>query len=71
LYAFRRRYLLELAGLEPTARERTLGLEQLRALEHGCRIKVVETRYHCVGVDRPEDLKKAEQLLAAEKEASS
>jgi 3-deoxy-manno-octulosonate cytidylyltransferase (CMP-KDO synthetase) len=70
LYAYRRDYLLELAAMEPTERELALGLEQLRPLEHGCRIRVVETDYNCVGVDRPEDLKRAERLLAAEKESS-
>jgi len=69
LYAFRRPYLLELAALEPTRRERDLNLEQLRPLENGCRIRVVETDERIVGVDRPEDIAKAERLLLAEKEA--
>jgi 3-deoxy-manno-octulosonate cytidylyltransferase (CMP-KDO synthetase) len=68
LYGFRRAYLLQLAALEPTGRERALGLEQLRPLKHGCRIKVIETDYRCLGVDRPEDIEKAERLLVAEAE---
>lgn len=63
LYAYRRLYLLNLAALEPTAREKALGLEQLRPLEHGCRIKVVETEYVSHGVDRPNDLERVERIL--------
>jgi 3-deoxy-manno-octulosonate cytidylyltransferase (CMP-KDO synthetase) len=70
LYAYRRSYLLGLASLEPTARERSLGLEQLRPLENGFRIKVVETEYVSHGVDRPEDLERAEMLLRAREETS-
>lgn len=71
LYAYRRDYLLELAGMEPTDGEQHQHLEQLRALERGGRIKVVETMYRSQGVDRPEDLERAEKMLAALKEASS
>ncbi len=56
LYVYRRECLMELAGLPPTAMERSEALEQLRALEHGIRIKVVETRFDSVGVDTAEDL---------------
>ena len=56
LYVYRRDCLLRLAGLPQTAMERSEALEQLRALEHGVRIKVVETRHDSVGVDTPEDL---------------
>jgi 3-deoxy-manno-octulosonate cytidylyltransferase (CMP-KDO synthetase) len=69
LYGFRRAYLLKLAAMEPTRRERDMSLEQLRPLENGCRIRVVPTDYRIVGVDRPEDIAIAERLLRAEKEA--
>ena len=69
LYGFRRSYLLDLAAMEPARRERTLSLEQLRPLENGCRIRVVSTDYRIVGVDRPQDIEKAERLLRSEKEA--
>jgi 3-deoxy-manno-octulosonate cytidylyltransferase (CMP-KDO synthetase) len=71
LYVYRRRYLLKLTALEPTARERALGLEQLRPLEDGCRVKVVETEYASHGVDRPQDLRRVEEMLRARKEAVS
>jgi len=55
-YAFRLDYLLRLASLPPTPMERTERLEQLRALEDGARIRVVEVAHDAVGVDVPEDL---------------
>jgi 3-deoxy-manno-octulosonate cytidylyltransferase (CMP-KDO synthetase) len=58
LYVYRKACLLRLARLPQTAMERSEGLEQLRALEHGIRIKVVETRHDSVGVDTPEDLER-------------
>jgi 3-deoxy-manno-octulosonate cytidylyltransferase (CMP-KDO synthetase) len=65
LYAYRRSALLVIAALEPTPLERAEALEQLRALEHGIRIKAVETRYDTIGVDTPEDLEQVRRLLAA------
>ena len=37
--------------------------EQLRALEHGYRIRTVETKYDSVGVDTPEDLERVRRHL--------
>jgi 3-deoxy-manno-octulosonate cytidylyltransferase (CMP-KDO synthetase) len=65
VYAYRRSALLVLAALEPTPLERAESLEQLRALEHGIRIKAVETSYDSIGVDTPEDLEQVRQLLHA------
>ncbi len=65
LYAYRRSALMVLASLEPTPLERAESLEQLRALEHGIRIKTVETAYDSIGVDTPEDLERVRRLLAA------
>jgi 3-deoxy-manno-octulosonate cytidylyltransferase (CMP-KDO synthetase) len=65
LYAYRRSSLLVLAALEQTPLERTESLEQLRALEHGIRIKAVETAYDSIGVDTPEELEQVRRLLAA------
>lgn len=55
VYAYRRTALMVLAALEPTPLERSESLEQLRALEHGIRIKAIETSYDSIGVDTPED----------------
>ena len=43
-------------------------MEQLRALEYGYKIKVVETKFDTVGVDRPEDLRRAEEAILREHE---
>jgi 3-deoxy-manno-octulosonate cytidylyltransferase (CMP-KDO synthetase) len=64
LYVYRRDTLLRLAALPPTAMERAEALEQLRALEHGVRIKVVKTAYASIGVDTPDDLARVRALLA-------
>jgi 3-deoxy-manno-octulosonate cytidylyltransferase (CMP-KDO synthetase) len=63
LYAYRRNVLMVLAKLEQTPLERTESLEQLRALEHGIRIRAVETAYDSIGVDTPDDLEQVRRLL--------
>lgn len=69
LYAYRRQALLDLTRLAPTPLERTEGLEQLRALEHGYRIRAVETTHDSIEVDTPQDLERArERLEAAERQ---
>jgi len=65
LYVYRRDCLLRLAGLPPTDMERSEALEQLRALEHGIRIKAVETSFDSIGVDTPQDLERVRIALAA------
>jgi 3-deoxy-manno-octulosonate cytidylyltransferase (CMP-KDO synthetase) len=64
LYGYRRSVLMVLAGLEPTPLERAESLEQLRALEHGIRIKAVETAHESFEVNTPEDLEQVRRLLA-------
>jgi len=63
LYVYRRDFLLQFAAMPPTFLELSEKLEQLRALEHGEKIKVVETSFESLGVDTPEDLVKARELL--------
>ena len=63
LYVYRRDCLLRLARLAPTELERSEALEQLRALEHGIRIKAIETRFDSIGVDTPEDLERVRQVF--------
>lgn len=62
IYAYKRDFLLRYAKMEPTALERTESLEQLRALENGYKIKVIETDFRFVGVDTPEDLAEVNRL---------
>jgi 3-deoxy-manno-octulosonate cytidylyltransferase (CMP-KDO synthetase) len=52
LYGYRRDFLLTFAALQQTPLERSESLEQLRALEHGFRIRAVETRFESIEVDR-------------------
>ena len=66
LYAYRRSFLLAFARLQPTPLEIAESLEQLRALEHGFRIRTVETEHDSVGVDTPEDLERARRLMTAD-----
>jgi 3-deoxy-manno-octulosonate cytidylyltransferase (CMP-KDO synthetase) len=63
LYGYRRDALLEFPTLPPGELERIEQLEQLRWLENGFRIRVVETDYNAVSVDVPADIQKVEQLL--------
>jgi 3-deoxy-manno-octulosonate cytidylyltransferase (CMP-KDO synthetase) len=64
IYAYRRDYLLKLVAEPPCALENLEKLEQLRALDMGCRMKVIKTQDFGIGVDTPEDVAKAEALLA-------
>ena len=65
LYVYRRAFLVTLAGLPSTPLERAEGLEQLRALEHGYRIRTAETDVDTIGVDTPEDLDRVRRLVEA------
>lgn len=63
IYAYRRDYLLRLVQRPPCVLEKTEKLEQLRALDMGCRMRVVKTEDFGIGVDTPEDVPQAEALL--------
>ena len=63
LYVYRRETLLWLSELPPTALEQAEKLEQLRALGHGCPIRVVTVDYSPLGVDTPEDLEKVRRII--------
>jgi len=65
LYGYRRDFLLIFAALAQTPLERTESLEQLRALEHGYRIRAMETRFDSIEVDTPEDLERVRRRMAA------
>ena len=64
LYAFTRETVLRFPGLEPTPLERFERLEQLRALEHGIRIRVCRTEVPAIEVNTPEDLERAEAIAS-------
>ncbi len=63
IYAYRRAALERFVGLPPSPLERAEGLEQLRALEAGMDILVLDAPAGSVGVDTPEDLERAERLV--------
>ena len=63
LYAFRRAALIEYPTLPPGELEPIEQLEQLRWLENGFRIRVVETTRDAVSVDVPADVERVEKLL--------
>lgn len=63
IYGYRRETLFALSGMEPTGLEKMEGLEQLRALENGMRIKTAETEFETIGVDTPEDLERVLRTL--------
>lgn len=63
LYAFRKSFLAEFCAQSPTLLESAEGLEQLRALYLGARIRVITVDHESVGVDTPEDVAKVESLL--------
>jgi len=61
-YAYRKSFLLKLAKMVPTPLEKAEKLEQLRVLENSYRIKMVKTKYDCIEVDTPADLKKVRAI---------
>lgn len=63
IYAFRKQAILDFYSLPMKSLEASEKLEQLRYLEFGKRIKMVETTHVGVGIDTPEDLEKARQFL--------
>jgi len=63
LYVYRRDFLLAYSGLPVGPLERAERLEQLRALENGYRVRVIETDYESLGVDTPEDLEHVAALF--------
>lgn len=63
IYAFRKQALLDFYSLPMQSLEASEKLEQLRYLEFGKRIKMVETKHVGIGIDTSEDLEKARKML--------
>ena len=65
IYGYRKDFLQKYIALEDTPLSMTESLEQLKVLEHGYRIFVVETEheYHALSIDTQEDFERAEQML--------
>ncbi len=64
IYAYRRDFLLSYTKLPATPLEQAESLEQLRALENGYKIKVIDTDKQFIGVDTPEDLERVRKYFA-------
>jgi 3-deoxy-manno-octulosonate cytidylyltransferase (CMP-KDO synthetase) len=64
VYGYRRDFLLKFVAWEPGILENTEKLEQLRILERGCSIRVIETAYDFISVDTEEDLREVESRLS-------
>ncbi len=68
LYAYTKDFLFTFKQLPDSRLESLEKLEQLRVLEAGYRIKVLETKYDTIGVDTPEDLVRVERILRENKD---
>jgi len=64
LYAYRKEFLLIYPSLDSCKTEQAEQLEQLRVLHHGYDIAVTVGDFHCIGVDTPADLARAEAMLS-------
>jgi 3-deoxy-manno-octulosonate cytidylyltransferase (CMP-KDO synthetase) len=63
IYGYQRDFLLDFSRMKPTRLEKTENLEQLRILENGYKIKVIETPFLTIGVDSPQDIIRVESYL--------
>ena len=66
LYSYTKDFLFTFRNLPVSKLEKAEKLEQLRTLEHGYRIRVIETKYDTVGIDTPEDLELAKRYFQSE-----
>lgn len=67
IYGYRKDFLLRISALPPSSLEEAERLEQLRVLQNGFRIRVVDVAFDSVGVDTPEDLLAVERRICARK----
>lgn len=63
IYGYTKKFLLKYSQMKPTYLERVEKLEQLRVLENGYKIKMIETDYNSIGIDTKEDYINALELL--------
>lgn len=67
LYGYTKDFIFTFKKMAVSHLEKIEKLEQLRVLEEGYRIKVLETKYDTLGVDTPEDLERVKERIAKEK----
>lgn len=70
IYAYTKDFLFTFTNLPASTLEEEEKLEQLRVLEHGYKIKTVETRYDTISVDTEEDLERVREILSKEQETN-
>lgn len=63
IYGYQKDFLQKFCRIPPSRLEKTEKLEQLRALESGYRIKIIENKFSTLSVDLPEDIIRVENLL--------
>ncbi|MGL5918799.1 MAG: cytidylyltransferase domain-containing protein, partial [Cetobacterium sp.] len=63
IYGYKREFVLEYSKMESTPLENSESLEQLRVLENGYKIKVLETPYEIIGVDTQAELDKVREYI--------
>jgi len=68
LYVYRRDFLLQYARMPQTPLEKLEKLEQMRVLENGYKIAVIDTEYEAIGVDVPKDLERVRAIMASSPE---
>lgn len=66
IYAYKKEFLLKFAAMEQTELELGEGIEPLRAMQKGYRIRLKETTYSSIGVDLPEHIARVEEILKGE-----
>lgn len=67
MYGYSKKFLKKYCESSPVAIEKAEGLEQLRALYLGARIKVIQTNQMSLGIDTPEDVEKMKSILSERK----
>ncbi len=63
VYGYRKKVLMRMGTLSPSLLEKMEGLEQLRFLEAGIKIKVIKSKFKTIGVDLPEDILKVKKII--------
>ncbi|MGF6906600.1 3-deoxy-manno-octulosonate cytidylyltransferase [Fusobacterium sp. PH5-44] len=67
IYGYKRTFVIEYSNMKETLLEKSESLEQLRVLENGYKIKVIETPYKVIGVDTKEDLERVVDYITQNK----
>ena len=64
IYGYQKEFLLAFSKMPPSKSEKTESLEQLRAVDNGYKIKIIETQFSTLSVDSPQDIIRVENFLS-------